>query len=330
MKTAVCVLGIDGYLAQFVAREFIAATEACDVVFTTSRRSGGDDGCDARMVRVKCDFNCEESCEEAARALMAEGLDLRGVINCAAMSSPGQCEAAPELARRANAPRALWSAISSIAQSRGKQAPLWIQLSTDHVYDGERALSDESTACAPVNAYGASKVFCEETLAKDYPRSIVLRSSIITGPKAPLTDVERTLFLDFIASSFAKETPTTFYDDEFRSPICVFDIVRVVRTLLQRHDDLPDRRVYNMGGPDRVSRVDMANGVAEFLAKGDAAMEQVFKSKIAVASCAEAKALRGVAAPPDISMDSRALVREICQDWAPRSFEAQIAVAFAT
>jgi len=99
MKTAVCVLGIDGYLAQFVAREFIAATEACDVVFTTSRRSGGDDGCDARMVRVKCDFNCEESCEEAARALMAEGLDLRGVINCAAMSSPGQCEAAPELAR---------------------------------------------------------------------------------------------------------------------------------------------------------------------------------------------------------------------------------------
>jgi dTDP-4-dehydrorhamnose reductase len=261
---------------------------------------------------------------------MGEDIDLRGVINCAAMSSPGQCEAAPELAQRANAPRALWQSILSIAQSCAKQEPLWIQLSTDHVYDGKRALSDEHTPCAPVNAYGASKVFCEERLAEEYPRSIVLRSSIITGPKAPLKDVQRTLFLDFIASSFSKETPTTFYADEFRSPICVFDIVSIVRALLERHNDLPKYRVYNMGGPDRVSRVDMAHGVAKFLAKGDTLTEKEYKSKITVASCAEAKALRGVAAPPDISMDSSAIIRDVCRDWAPRSFEEQIAVAFST
>merc|ERR1712216_294045 len=71
---------------------------ACDVVFTTSRRSGGDDGCDARMVRVKCDFNCEESCEETARALMAEGLDLRGDVVAGAVRSGARTRAPSERA----------------------------------------------------------------------------------------------------------------------------------------------------------------------------------------------------------------------------------------
>lgn len=101
----------------------------------------------------------------------------------------------------------------------------------DYVYDGEWVLSDESMVCVLVNVYGASKVFCEETFAKDYSRLIVLCLSIIMGFKVLLMDVEWMLFLDFIVLSFVKEMLMMFYDDEFCSSICVFDIVRVVRTL---------------------------------------------------------------------------------------------------
>lgn len=332
MRTAACVLGADGYLGQFVARE-LAKNGAFDVVHAVGRKDclGEDPYAAHPNLRraCSCDFASTSSCDDLARSIAGVNAEqvLRVVVNCAAMSSPGECEKKPEEARLANAPRDLWLAIKREAAARCDEAPLWIQLSTDHVYDGRSELSDEGVTPAPVNAYGASKVFCEQTLLADYDRAIVLRSSIITGPKAPFKHVERTLFLDFIAESFEKDGQTSYYDDEFRNPICVLDICRIVCEVSERP---PTRqRLYNMGGPDRVNRVDMANDVAEYLARGDSNVEARYKSKIARASCAEAKQLRGVAAPPDISMDSSALIRDICRTWKPRSFRSQIEVALA-
>ena len=255
--------------------------------------------------------------------IRADDARLLLVVNCAAMSSPGACEKEPKLAEAVNAPSTLWTATATATGTGEKQPPLWIQLSTDHVFDGKSAMSDERVTPAPVNAYGASKVLCEETLAREYPRSVVLRSSIITGPKPPLLDVQRTLFLDFIRDSFEnKSEPTTFYEDEFRSPICVYDVCAVIRRVYARPPETP--KTYNMGGPDRVSRVDMAEAVAAHLANGDAALEAAYVGKIARASCEEAARLRGVAAPPDISMDSSALLADVCGDAPPRSFAKQI------
>ena len=331
MRTAACVLGADGYLGQFVARE-LARAGAFDAVLACGRKDTEQSYPELPSLRRTrpCDFASTSSCDDLAKATAGVNAPevLRVVVNCAAMSAPGACEKSPEAARLANAPRALWLAIKREATARGEEPPLWIQLSTDHVYDGQSALSDESVTPSPVNAYGASKVFCEESLLLEYDRAIVLRSSIITGPKAPFKRVERTLFLDFIAESFEKEGKTTFYEDEFRSPICVHDICRVVVGLSVMGQPSTGQRVYNMGGPDRVNRVDMANGVAEYLARGDSELEATYKSKITSASCAEAKQLRGVAAPPDISMDSSALLRDVCRDWAPRSFRKQIEAAF--
>lgn len=330
-RVAACVLGADGYLGQFIALD-LAHSGAFDVVHACGR--SGDEAIDvdapSTLRRTSaCDFASIASCENIVRELFDYGATPRVVVNCAAMSAPGACERNPEAAKLANAPRFLWNAVKAEALTRSVQVPMWIQLSTDHVYDGRSPLSDESTKTAPVNAYGASKVFCEDALVQDLgDRAVVLRSSIITGPKPPLKDVRRTLFLDFVASSFKKDEQTSFYEDEFRSPVCVHDICHIVRSLATRAGPSPTLRVYNMGGPDRVSRVDMANGVAEYLASGDAELESVYKSKIARASCTEARALRGVDAPPDISMDSSALIRDICRDWSPRSFSDQIVAAF--
>ncbi len=53
--------------------------------------------------------------------------------------------------------------------------------------------------------------------------------------------------------------PTTFFNDEFRSPICVFDLVNLITHLTQLPaGQLPPHTVYNAGGPERLSRADMA------------------------------------------------------------------------
>ena len=326
MRAAACVVGGDGYLGQFVVENLSRADSPFDVVYALARRESTMTSTSSRARRIVCDVTSAASCADAVRAMTSTADDesLRLVVNCAGMSSPGACERAPRLADAANAPSTLWTAT---AEATGENPPLWIQLSTDHVYDGTRAMSDESVTPNPVNAYGRSKVRCEETLAREYPRSVVLRSSVITGPKPPFVDVERTLFLDFIRDSFEnKSERTTFYDDEFRSPICVYDVCAVIRAAYESPPETP--KTYNMGGPDRVSRVDMAKGVAAYLANGDATLEATYVGKIARASCREAKRLRGVAAPPDISMDSSALYAEVCGDAPPRSFRDQIIASF--
>ena len=330
MRAAACVVGGDGYLGQFVVDDLSRADSPFDVVYALARRESTMTmtSTSARVHRIVCDITSAASCANAVRAMTSTPDDedevLRLVVNCAGMSSPGACEKEPRLADAANAPSTLWTAT---AKATGANPPLWIQLSTDHVYDGTRAMSDESVTPNPVNAYGRSKVRCEETLAREYPRSVVLRSSIITGPKPPFVDVERTLFLDFIRESFEnKSERTTFYDDEFRSPICVYDVCAAIRAAYESPPETP--KTYNMGGPDRVSRVDMAKGVAAYLANGDATLEATYVGKIARASCEEAARLRGVAAPPDISMDSSALYADVCGDAPPRSFRDQIIASF--
>ena len=346
--SAMCVIGCDGYLGQFIAREGEGAYAR---VYAMGRRRArerdhddgegdyyaqDDDPTTTTMVRVGgVDVTSHTSCVEAmTRAYddaMRRGVRIAMVVNCAAVSSPGACERAPDVALAVNAPREAWRATREVARMRGCDVPFWVQLSTDHVYDGTRAMSDEGVKRAPVNAYGQTKVACEDALAEDYDDGayVILRSSIITGPRPPLRDVDRTLFLEFVASALTeRDEPTSFYYDEFRCPIAAADISRVVvrdfGTKFAVPRVKPPRRVYNMGGPDRVNRVDMAKACAKYLAKGDDALERAYAAKIRPASCVEASSTRGVAAPPDISMDSSALVCDLCQTWAPMSFAEQV------
>lgn len=261
------------------------------------------------------------------------GVSVDMVVNCAAISSPGACEKTPEEAMAVNAPRVAWRAARDVARRRGREAPFWVQFSTCQVYDGGRAMSDEDAGCAPVNVYGRSKVACEDALAEDYgDECIILRSSIITGPRPPLRAIRRTLFLEFVASTFTREEPTAFYYDEYRNPIAAADICRIVRDIGEKFAARrvkPPRRVYNMGGPDRVNRVDMAKACAKYLARGDDELERAYLSKVHPETAATAAAWRGVVSPADNSMTSSALISDVCQTWAPMSFADQVAYAFS-
>jgi dTDP-4-dehydrorhamnose reductase len=352
-RSAIAIVGVDGYLGQFVLEWWLkrcagedeyedgdgdvnatAAFEFPTVAFACGRRGQPSTSASSLSTPttrwINLNLADEASCEKAMKEMIeSSDVVLSHVVNCAAMSSPGACEKDPATALAVNAPRALWRAAKQYSEALGERPPLWIQLSSDHVYEGTRALSTERDDCKPVNAYGKTKVECERALCEEYGnRSVALRSSIITGPKPPLRQVDRTLFLDFVASSFGKEQATSFYSDEFRNPISAFDVVRVIRELIFAEAP-PPQRVYNMGGPDRVNRVDMANAVARHLAAGDADKEALFKMKIQSASCISAQKARGVAAPPDISMDSSALARDVLRNrWSPRSFKAQVVDAF--
>ena len=124
---------------------------------------------------------------------------------------------------------------------------------------------------------------------------VILRSSIIFGPQSPVP-VSRVLFLQFITNGLRHGKPTTVFEDEFRCPIYVKDIVRVVNAFVEQPDNL-QHRLFNMGGPERLSRLAMAQKTADVL--------DMDKSCIRPALSASVK--REVVSPADISMDSTRL-----------------------
>lgn len=233
--------------------------------------------------------------------------DPDAVINCVALSQPAVCERDPELARLVNIPHKLLDALE-LHKERTGRCPLLIHLSTDQIYDGSKAYWKEDDATAPINVYGQTKLEAEQEISRRWPHHVVLRSSIIYGPPPPGAPVKRGLFLQFIKGSLESKQMTQFFVDEWRCPIYVEDIVGVCQAFIQLQSQslltrvtLGISKTFNMGGPERLSRVEMAKAVAQACSLDPCYIAAVPASTIA----------RGVPSPADISMDSSLLQETI-------------------
>ncbi|KAG1679980.1 hypothetical protein FOA52_007044 [Chlamydomonas sp. UWO 241] len=286
MLPCVLVTGGSGYLGQFVITALKEAGFEVAYTYASKPLASAPEGVQAFQV----DFKSGDGLDAA----FASG-PFVGVVNCAAVSQPGLCEKDEASARAVNVPSHLVGAMGRQREGGGGEA-LLLHLSTDQVYDGSHAMWTEDDAVEPVNAYGRSKVEAEEYIRAHWPAHVCLRSSIIYGPPAPGT--QRPLFLQFVEGALRSGTPTSFFDDEFRSPVHVADICAVLAALLARPP--PGPRTYNMGGPQRLSRADMACAVAAARGlPGDA-----------IVAAPAASVQRGVASPADISMDSSRLAAD--------------------
>lgn len=293
-SATVLVTGASGYLGQHLCVH-LAAQEHVAVVGTyASNPSLVPDG----VTKVQANLATGEGLASVAAAHT-----FTHVVNCAAISQPKACEDDEAFAMALNVP-------THALALANRQGAAFIHISTDQVYDGTRALSDEDTEVAPVNAYGRSKVAAEQHIAENAAgRHVCFRSSIIYGPEPPKS-VNRGLFLQFCRKAVAEATePFTFFHDEYRNPVYVSDICRIVGALVHAPSWPLARPVYCMGGPDRLSRVDFARRVAALVGASDRNIEEVSAASVD----------RGVASPADISMNSARLFDEL--KLAPTPFD---------
>ncbi|XP_047322856.1 methionine adenosyltransferase 2 subunit beta [Impatiens glandulifera] len=183
------------------------------------------------------------------------------VINCAALSVPRACEMDPTAAMSINVPSTLVKWLSSFKNRN----TLLVHLSTDQVYEGIKSFYKEEDETIPVNTYGKSKVAAEQFISTHCSNFAILRSSIIYGPQT-ISPVPKSLPIQWIDSGLSKGEILDFFQDEFRCPVFVKDLVTVISTLINKwtSDGNQMQLVLNIGGPDRVSRVEMAEAVADF------------------------------------------------------------------
>ena len=225
------------------------------------------------------------------------------VVHAAALSSPRACQADPETARAINVPTKFLDAIFQGANTSV------VALSTDQVYDGRQTpgshyKEDETDGLKPVNVYGQTKLELENYLLhkkKQQPESmlVALRSSIILGPKAPIDPGgAHGTFLDFCKSRGAENEATTFYTNEYRTVVRVDTVIQIIAGFVAKSMSplCSNLKIYNMGGPVRVNRMELAKAVFDKFGYDESLLIEAEQTS--------------PMSPLDISMDSSLLIKD--------------------
>jgi len=119
-----------------------------------------------------------------------------------------------------------------------------VHMSTDMVFDGERAPYSPGDPPQPITPYGCAKAEAEQIVASTLPRAAIVRTSLIYG-FAPL-DPRTTWVLDCLR----RRMPITLFTDEVRSPVWVEQLSAALLELAER--ELPG--IWHLAGPEPIDR----------------------------------------------------------------------------
>eukprot|EP00271_Cylindrocystis_brebissonii_P016788 TRINITY_DN412_c0_g1_i1.p1 TRINITY_DN412_c0_g1~~TRINITY_DN412_c0_g1_i1.p1 ORF type:complete len:371 (+),score=61.63 TRINITY_DN412_c0_g1_i1:37-1113(+) len=290
-RMKVLITGGSGYLGLYLSKELTAGGHVVGLTFNSRSLTEDELAVLGHPLVFKVDLTSGDGLEDLSNGFGTPDV----VVNCAAISVPRECEKDPERARAVNVPRPLVKWLTNTHKESGlAHAPLLIHLSTDQVYEGLKANNLESDEAKPVNQYGVTKLEAEKFIKESWQNYAILRSSLIVGP-APLIELKRGLALQWMDATLAAGKETDFFEDEYRCPIFIKDIERIVERLMEKHaNGEVIQELFNLGGPDRLSRLQMAEMVA--VVRG--------YSRAPIKAVPAASVNRGVASPPDISMDS--------------------------
>jgi dTDP-4-dehydrorhamnose reductase len=233
------ITGAGGLLGAYLLR---AASGRADVVALGGPRGGERFGVSLHPVDLT-------DADAAAAVFRAVRPDV--ILHAAAVARVADCVRDPERAWRTNA-----GATATLARLAADAGVRLVHVSTDLVFGGERAPYREDDAPDPVSVYGKTKRAAEESVLA-VPRSAVVRVSLLYGPALH----GRASFFDEQAAALRSGRPVTLFRDEWRTPL---DLVTAARALLAVAES-DYSGLLHVGGPERLSRLEMGLRLAAFL-----------------------------------------------------------------
>lgn len=175
------------------------------------------------------------------------------IVNCAAISSPEQCEAHPAAAQTMNV-----TLPATLARLAHHVSGRFVHLSSEQVFDGARRepYSPEDAA-VPINLYARQKLESERAVhaaAPDFAVTLripLLMGNSVTGQRS----THERLFMEWAAG----RTPR-LYVDEYRQPCTAENVAEAMLELCERNDV---RGLYHWAGTELLSRYEMGERVRE-------------------------------------------------------------------
>jgi dTDP-4-dehydrorhamnose reductase len=188
------------------------------------------------------------------------------VLHAAALARVSDCHRDPGAARRVNV-----TGTATLAELAEPDGARLVYVSTDMVFDGEAAPYAEDAAPAPLSVYGRTKAEAEAVVLAGR-RNAVARVSLLFGPSR----CGRPSFFDEQVRALRGGQPLTLFADEWRTPL---DLDSAARALLAvARSDYPG--VLHIGGPERLSRVEMGRRLAAVLGADGSGIRAVRRADV--------------------------------------------------
>jgi dTDP-4-dehydrorhamnose reductase len=232
--------GASGQLGSYLLREL--RQHDLSVVAWSGQRSGDLLGIPLRPVNLEDPDAVAHAFREAEPSI---------VIHTAAQASVAACFRDPGSAWQINSQGS--RVLAELAAQAGSRLLL---VSTDLVFDGERGWYREEDVPAPLSEYGRTKAAAEQSVLAA-PGGVVARVSLLFGPSLN----GRPAFFDQQVAALRDRKPCTLFDDEWRTPLSLACAARGLAALAR--SDF--QGVLHLGGPERLSRWEMGQRLAEFL-----------------------------------------------------------------
>lgn len=176
------------------------------------------------------------------------------IINAAAMTNVDACEINKEEAWNAN----VVLVENLIGVCRRIEATM-VQISTDHVFDGEAGPYSEEDRPNPINYYGRTKLAAENICIRSGVESVVIRTMWLYGAR----NGKRQSFLDWVLERITRDEEIPITDDELGNPTHYEDLAYgIIRCVEQK-----GHGTIHMAGPERVTRKEWVDIICQQLRK---------------------------------------------------------------
>lgn len=176
------------------------------------------------------------------------------VVYAAGLTNVDACESNEALAQRLHADAAAEFAAASVGRAK------FVYISTDHLWDGTKALVAEEEPPVPINAYARTKLSGEVMTFDANPETLALRTNFFGKGLAWRSSIS-----DWMLARLGAGEPVNAFVDSFFTPIAMPILSEVVMATVER--DLGG--IYNCCGRERVSKFDFARRLARHFGHDD-------------------------------------------------------------
>ncbi|MHA1231067.1 MAG: SDR family oxidoreductase [Candidatus Helarchaeota archaeon] len=173
------------------------------------------------------------------------------LINSIAISSPKKAELNPDLAYKINV-----HGTGIIVDLCKRYDLMLIHFSSDNVFNGKKLRNElytEEDIPDPINYYGKTKALSEKKCF-ELENSIILRTALVYGK---ILTGQHENFVHKVIKLCSRNETISAYFDQYRTPISVLDIARVIKSIIQNKNRI-NYKIFNIAGPEILSRYEMA------------------------------------------------------------------------
>lgn len=246
-RELVLITGAHGFLGQHVVRLFLEESK-CDLILTAREKETlfADIASEPRVMEYRpLDIAVHASVKDVITKMRPDV-----IVNCAAFVRVDEAETKREAAWRANV-----SGVEYLAEAARKVDARIVHVSSDMVFDGQRAPYTEGDAPHPINYYGRTKLASENVLRTSGTQHTIFRTCLLYGAAERATSN----YALSVALSLEARKPVYAATDIVSTPTLVDDLaLAIVRATERKRFG-----IYHLAGPEMLPRYEFAQKIAE-------------------------------------------------------------------